>query len=354
MKKYLQRYSGILLVGFVLSCNGQQKTAPEKTNNTPPKETIVAKKDFDPYFTETTTISSPYGPNSITRNMLQDKEGNIWFATWEGILKYDGKTFTNYTNKENLRRFHVFSLLEDTKGNLWFGTIGAGVYRYDGTTFTNFTTEDGLAHNSIGCFMEDENGLLLIGTMNGISAYDGTSFTNYNKEEGLVSSDVNTIVADETGNLWIGTRGQTYLYDRKTFAEIKTPDGETFANVRSIIKDHVGTMWLGGNNGLWSHNNNLFTNYSEEFTGYIYQDSKENIWTSSVDSDNIENWVVSKYDKIAQQNKGATTQKVKTEKNLFFGIMEDKKGGIWWGHLTGIYRFDGLLFNAFNPPQIRE
>lgn len=356
MKKIIQYYAALLLLGCFLSCNGQQKTASEKTNTSPPKEAIAVQEDVDPYFTESSTISSAYGPNSITRNMLQDKKGNIWFATWEGIFKYDGKTFTNYTNKENLRRFHVFSLLEDTKGNLWFGTIGAGIYRYDGTTFTNFTTEDGLAHNSIGCFMEDENGLLWIGTMNGISAYDGKSFTNYKKEEGLVSSDVNTIVADKTGKLWIGTRGQTYLYDGKTFTEIKTPDGKTFSNVRTIIKDNEDNLWLGGNNGLWSYNNKLYTHYTEEFTGYIYQDSQENIWTTSVDSANNENWAVSKYDKIAQQNKGATVQKVKTEKNLFFGILEDKKGGIWMGHLRGIYRYDGLLFNAFtfNPPQIHE
>lgn len=354
MKKYILFYSTFLLVASMLSCNGQEKTAPKKTNTTPPKETTVVLEDFDPYFSETSTISSLYAPHSITRNIIQDKKENIWFASWEGIIKYDGKTFTNFTNQEGLRRYHTFSAIEDSSGNLWFGSIGAGVYRYDGTTFTNFTTKDGLADNSIGCFMEDENGLLWIGTMNGISTYDGKSFTNYKVEEGLVSGDVNSIVADETGKLWIGTRGQAYVYDGKTFTEITMPDGKTFTNVRSIIKDNEGAMWLGGNNGLWSYNGSSYTNISENFTGYIYQDSHENIWTSSVHSDNEENWALSKYDKIAQQNKGATAQQVKVEKNQFFGVFEDKKGGIWMGHLRGIYRYDGLLFNAFNPPQINE
>ena len=350
MNKYLQYYAPLLLLGFILACNGQQKEAPKTTTPTPTEEVTVfkvAQEDVDPYFSETNTVNSPFGPTRITRNIIQDKKGNIWFATWQGIIKYDGKIFTNLTNKENLRRFRVFSLLEDTAGNIWFGTIGAGVYRYDGTSFTNFTTKDGLVDNSIGCFMEDKNGLLWIGTQNGISTYDGNSFTNYTTKDGMTNGDVNAIAADDTGKLWIGTRGAVSLYDGKTFIKLTTPKGKTFSNVRSILKDKTGTMWLGGNDGLWSYDGNSYTNVAEPFVGYIYQDSQENIWTSSASIGNMQNWVLSKYDIIAQQNKGVTAQQVKTEKNMFFGILEDKKRGFWFGHGSGIYHYDGLIFNAF-------
>lgn len=354
MTIYLKIYAVLIVLAATLSCNGQQKTSPKKTNNTPAEVTTVTPEDYDPYFIETQTVSSDYGPKSITRNILQDKKGNIWFATWEGILKYDGKTFTNLTNEENLKRFHVFSLFEDSVGNIWFGTIGAGVYRYDDQTFTNFTTKDGLAHDSIGCFFEDKKGILWIGTMNGLTSYDGKSFTNYSTEDGLTNGDINSIVADASGKLWIGTRGEAALYDGKTFSKLSTPKGKTFVNVRTIIKDKDGKMWFGGNDGLWRYTNKTFTNYSERFTGYIYQDNSENIWTSSETDIKNHDWELKKYDKIAQQNKGTTAQRIKAEKNMFFGITEDTNGGIWFGHLRGVYRFDGLLFNDFNLPQIRQ
>lgn len=38
---------------------------------------------FDPYFLETVDTVSKRGPYTITRNMLQDRKGNYWFATWQ-------------------------------------------------------------------------------------------------------------------------------------------------------------------------------------------------------------------------------------------------------------------------------
>ncbi|MFS4492186.1 two-component regulator propeller domain-containing protein [Maribacter sp. 2308TA10-17] len=347
MKKQVLIFASLLITVSIVSCNGQQKKAPEKVTAPIPKEAEADTLDFDPYFTESKSITSDYGPNSITRNILQDRNGNIWFATWEGIIKYDGKTFTNFTNKENLRRFHVFSLLEDSKGNIWFGTIGAGVYRYDGTSFTNFTTKNGLANDSIGCFMEDKNGLLWIGTMNGISTYDGTNFSNFTIAGGQLNNDINSIIEDKTGKLWIGARGETSVYDGKIVAKFTKPDGQAFQNVRSIIEDKEGNIWLGGNNGLWSYDGSDFTHYTKNFVGYIYQDSKEQIWTSSAEDGNPQNWELTKYDKLAQGNKGATAQLMLNEQNMFFGIVEDKDRGIWLGTLNGVYRYDGLLFNAF-------
>ena len=80
----------------------------------------------DPNFVVAPDIVSTQGPSNITRNILQDRNGNYWFASWEGIVRYDGKLFTYVTLKEGLRRFHVFSVLEDQTGNLWFGMIRGG------------------------------------------------------------------------------------------------------------------------------------------------------------------------------------------------------------------------------------
>jgi ligand-binding sensor domain-containing protein len=55
--------------------------------------------------------------------MLEDKSGNLWFGTYGGgVSKYDGKSFTHFTEKEGLSNNTVLSMLEDKSGNLWFGT----------------------------------------------------------------------------------------------------------------------------------------------------------------------------------------------------------------------------------------
>ena len=69
--------------------------------------------------------------------------------------------------------------LQDRDGNLWFSTGGEGVYRFDGKSFTNFTSKDGLCDNTASTIIQDKSGNILIGTNAGICKYDGKTFTKY-------------------------------------------------------------------------------------------------------------------------------------------------------------------------------
>lgn len=319
------------------------------------------------------------GPNSIVRTIKQDRKGNIWITSWEGVFKYDGKSFANVTAEVSSARF--FSVLEDRKGNLWFASIGSGVYYYDGKSFQNFTTGDGLANNVVAEIYEDKTGNIWFGTNYGASRYDGKSFRNLKMSEapavtpgdsvytgpvaartegdsahvsfyqqGLpkvhwTHNDVNSIIEDKSGKLWFGTRGNATVYDGKTFATITNNDGKPFTNVRSIIKDKKGNMWLGGHDGLWRYDGSTFTNFTQNFVGYIYEDKNGNIWTSS-ESANGRGWVLSRYDGKSLADNRPTVTEI-TNKPMIFGILEDDKGNIWFGAFDGVYRYDGKTISGF-------
>ncbi len=309
------------------------------------------------------TISA--APTRITRNIIQDRKGNIWIASWEGIFRYDGKSFTNVTSKVSSARF--FSVLEDRKGNLWFGSIGSGVYYYNGKSFQNFTTKEGLAGNGVTSIYEDETGNIWFATESGASCYDGKSFRNFKMneappataadsvhvsvyqhqlpEDSWMHNDVNAIIEDKTGKLWFGTRGYARVYDGKTFTVITNKDGKAFANVRSIIKDKKGNIWLGGYDGLWRYDGNTFTNFTQKFVGYIYEDKKGNIWTSSVSSFG-QGWALSRYDEKSLSDKKPTVTEI-TNKPMIFGVIEAFDGSIWFGSTDGVYRYNGNTITDF-------
>ena len=117
MMKYVKLFALFLMIVFCSFCNAQNKTEPSKGNTK----------------YETKDVITSHGPNNITRNIIQDRKGNIWIASFGGVFRYDRKSFTNVTSKVSSARF--FSVLEDRKGNLWFGSIGSGVYYYDGKSF---------------------------------------------------------------------------------------------------------------------------------------------------------------------------------------------------------------------------
>ncbi|WP_373550024.1 two-component regulator propeller domain-containing protein [Haliscomenobacter sp.] len=338
---------------LISSCNGQVKNNSAKDKRTEPNPVSIWQKDLnaitnDPYFVETKTINAPFGPQSITRNMVQDKSGNLWLASWEGIIRYDGKTFTNFTNQEGLRRFHVFSTFEDKKGNLWFGTIRAGVYRYNGKTFTNFTTRDGLADDQVGSIVEDKRGNIWFGTAAGVSYFDGKKFHNFTTKEGLIDNDVNSIIEDKRGNIWVGTRGGVCYYNGKIFTRVNNQAGLPFNNVRSIIEDYKGNLWIGGQDGLFRYNGKSFTTFSTDFIGFLYPDKQGNIWISA-GSPQPPKMVLYRYDGKSEPLPAGKKNytEIHQENGQIFGIMEDKQGNIWFGTERGVCHYDGKTFKYF-------
>ncbi len=358
MIKYMYKYALFLMVAFCTSC-GQNKIELSKENIKPIAIGSGAK-----------TIITSYGPQVITRNIIQDRKGNIWMAAFDGIFKYDGKSFTNITSKMSSARF--FSVLEDSKGNLWFGSIGSGVYYYPATSikaglksFQNLTTRDGLLNNEVGCIYEDKRGKIWFGVSGGASCYDGKSFRNYIIDGNAMNEDksgktfsyrppyeVTSIIEDKTGKFWFATRGNTFVYNGKTFSAF-SHDGKAFKNVRSIIKDKKGNIWLGGNDGLWRYNGSTFINFTQKFAGHIIEDKKGNIWTSSASAKG-KDWALSRYDENSLSSKKPVVTEIKAGEQMIFGILEAYDRSIWFGTFNGAYRYDGKNVVSFSGKKVTK
>lgn len=342
----------LLLLVYVVSCSPQNKTDSSTSTNststaTPAIQPIVNAIPNDPTFVESKDTVSVHGPQSITRNMLQDRNGLYWFATWQGIIQYDGLSFTNMTLKEGLGHFRVFSLMEDRAGNIWFGTMGGGLYRYNPSVllskglnpFTCFTTADGLASNTIMSMLEDHSGNIWFGTDRGVSCYNGSSFTNFTKKDGLSQDTVYAMIQDDTGMLWFGTQGATCCYyptpSQSASAKFIKPESR-FGNVRTMIKDKRGNLWFGTTSGgLSRYDGKTFTYFTEKegltnnYINCILEDKAGNIWLGgNVMYYNGKSFT--RFEVMEGQNS-----------NTVFCIYEDKSGNIWFCSIDGARRYDG-------------
>ncbi|SFC63414.1 Two component regulator propeller [Flexibacter flexilis DSM 6793] len=59
-------------------------------------------------------------------NIYQDSKGYIWFATDNGVSRYNGQYFDRYSTNEGLSANLVYHVLEDNAGQIWFGTYEGG------------------------------------------------------------------------------------------------------------------------------------------------------------------------------------------------------------------------------------
>jgi len=129
---------------------------------------------------------------SAVTAILQDRRGFMWFATRDGLNRYDGNAFVAYKNKaddrESLSSNRIEDLMEDDQGYLWIATYTGGVNKFDPATerFTRFrhdpSTPKGLIADSVNSIARDRRGYLWFGTeASGLDKFDPSTgtFTHY-------------------------------------------------------------------------------------------------------------------------------------------------------------------------------
>ena len=135
------------------------------------------------YDGKTFTVFTHNGkPFTNVRTIIEDKKGNIWLGGDDGLWRYDGSTFTNFTQK------FVGYIIEDKKGNIWTSSESAhdkswALSRYDGKSLSNKKpTVTEINPNERGMIfgvLEALDGSIWFGTGNGVHRYDGSTITDF-------------------------------------------------------------------------------------------------------------------------------------------------------------------------------
>jgi ligand-binding sensor domain-containing protein len=347
----------VFLITFSNKSRAQKMTAAEQQRL---KDQVEA--GHDPYFVESRDTVSEYGPDCITRDLLQDRKGNYWLATWMGIIKYDGKIFTNYTLQKGLIHFHAASCYEDKSGNLWFGTVRGGLYRYDGTTFRLFTKKDGLPDNSVADFAEDAKGNIWFATDNGLSRFDGKTFTNFTVEDGLPTNKVNALLLAKDGRLLVGCGSSTVMAadggimvykpaaSGVLFEQFAGAEGKKVSAVSALHQDITGNIWIGGFKGLYLFDGRQLTPQLDTFlTYYFTEDGTGNVWFTQSSPPggfhpSTPNQILYRYDGAAFTS---VLEKYAPKDFQIFGKIVDHRGDLYLGTMHGICRYDGKTFTYF-------
>jgi PAS domain S-box-containing protein len=212
-------------------------------------------------------------PSTTVRDIAQDREGFLWFATPNGLSRYDGYDFKTFRNDpldpRSISTDILSTLLVDRQGTLWVGTWNGGVNVFDRTTerFTHYVHNPddphSLSNDYISCILEDTRGRIWIGTNGGLNGFDPESggFIRYRHDPNdprSVSDDmVSSIAEDASGQLWVGTTvGGLNRFDPSRGAFVgyvhdpKNPGSLVNDNIGVLAFDGTGCLWIGTRAGL--------------------------------------------------------------------------------------------------------
>ena len=208
--------------------------------------------------------------------------------------------------KNELNATAVIDVKQDSKGNLWFATF-SGLVKWDGkgtekSNFKRFTTEDGLGDNLLlQLYIDKKDIIWVVAYSGGLNRFDGKIFQSYQTPQGLSSDIIYSIlpVKDKLDQFWIGTqRGLNKAYfrgDGKLMRVEKYGKEEGFfgdeSNGKAIFRDSKENIWVGHLNGVkkcdFSQNKNILPpkTFISEVNLSLNQTSwQDSIYTDSFDS----------------------------------------------------------------------
>jgi len=144
-------------------------------------------------------------PQSTVNDIAQTPDGYLWLATYGGLVRFDGVTFTPFTTRSHpgIRSDRTLDLAIDSAGRLWMGTEN-GLVRYAGGVFRTFTSRDGLPHSTAERLAVDARGALWVATLGGIARVHGDTIRTFGAAQGVTSTP-RDIAEDDQGTLWVRT-----------------------------------------------------------------------------------------------------------------------------------------------------
>lgn len=338
-------------------------------------------------------------PQNTVSAITQTADGYLWFATYDGLVRYDGVRFTTF-DKGNTSGFvtnQFLSLWGDEQGTLWAGTVDGSLVRYRKGVFTTFAAEHGLPKSIIGRLQPAFDGSLVIfidigennflrwtandsleavnifrwTENNSLGALDQRQMNEYisgsqtrwmirpgrliRVKDGRETAFPTSLAADDffrhryedrEGNLWVGTKGRgLYRVAGDALRHYAEQDGVPLNMLIKVAgEDAEGNLWLFTEKELLRYREGRFTHYSaadllkSNRVRAVYCDREGTIWIGTDENGLFR--LTRKFLHAYSKADGLLT-------DIVYPICEDQRGQIWLGSGAGLNRFADNKFTAY-------
>lgn len=201
---------------------------------------------------------------NCVRSILQDSIGYMWFATQDGLNRFNGIEFTNYghsSESDDNRYMNIVMICPHSNNNQIWVASTEKLYLFDSRRekFSAFDkrADDGTIVNSVFGLAYDNEGQLWIGTANGLFVYNERKETlkhylhSLSDPHSLPHNHIWVVRNDSYGTLWIGTRNGLAKYNPRTdnftvYISEGTSFGRPACNeIISLMESSQGELWAG-------------------------------------------------------------------------------------------------------------
>lgn len=192
-------------------------------------------------------------PAPNVNSVCQDHEGYIWFATQNGICRYNGNDIKIINLNPSISSIDATYIMEDTKDRIWIGTTHYGVFYIDGGEIKNVTTENGLPNNWVNSVFEDHKGQIWISTDAGVAYMNGSGINTLMDKDSILSGVIYCVSEDQKNQMLFGTVNSGLIIKSKDKFIQYSSENYTISNsIYSISVTENNTLVVGTtDNGVY-------------------------------------------------------------------------------------------------------
>ncbi len=266
-------------------------------------------------------------PQNSVNDIAQTKDGYLWFATFDGLVRFNGSQFVvyNQSNIKLLKTNRISALSIDSSGGLWVGTESGQILVYKQNRFIDFTDKLNTKEFSVSHIQTLSNGDICIVTKSDLIVYNKNEIKHYPHSTLYTGDHIFNIIRNKKKELEILSNlgfevirnDSVRLFTNINFSNFNLVNGykadkTNWFNSKFIVSyvDRQIAIRRKNVNKIITHINNVFI------------DSKQRLWVATWNG------------LILETEEGEFRFKNKNLKEEIYKIFEDVDGNIWVGTAT--------------------
>ena len=206
------------------------------------------------------------GQQTSALAIFLDSQGSLWIGTdSKGLYRVTGTEVDHYAAEDGLSDDTVNGFFEDREGNIWV-TTNQGVDRFRNILASTYSVREGLSNSSVGAVLATSDGTVWISNFRALDALhpDGT-VTSFHGGRGfpgqptgaltdaIVRSlpaskwfpgqSVGSLMEDRKNRLWLGIDSGLQIFDGRTFTRLQKPGPRLTGAIAAMVEDRESGVW---------------------------------------------------------------------------------------------------------------
>lgn len=302
---------------------------------------LYAATNINDYFVEVWDSRDGLPHNSVNA-IAQTDDGYLWFATWEGVARFNGLKFEVFDrdNKTGIIDSGIHALTPANGNRLWVAGGRGGV-----TLRENYNwSPQKSTYSMVNDLLVDDQSNIWIATENaGVFYREKLKDGLYANDLPILSAGASHLAKTKSGLIYVASKSGFYRVSRNGAEKIRIPDLADDLRIYYLSVDRNDDVLIGTAKGAYRYDGNVFVSLSADLSrtpiSVVEEDNEGHLWLGTLDQGLA---------RVTPDGVDYIDTDSGLPNNRVISWLQDNEGSIWVGTNGGLLRLRNVPFNNYS------